>query len=447
MWRDSCAEHTARENHNRVRVVITLLVVGLILGAFILLGMPIYVALGGTALLLFLFSGESIGGFAQVIIDHLNSSSLVAIPFFVLATSFLEHGRAGRILVQLADIWLGWMRGGLGLACIFAGLAFSAISGSSTATALALGAILIPAMTDRKYPQDFAHGVVGASGTLGILIPPSIALIVYGYVTGSSVPRLFLAGVLPGLMQVALFALWVFFYGRRHNLSATRRHSWSEIAALHLQALPAISLPVIILGGIYGGIITVTEAAALAALVAMMISLLVYRDIPWSAIPKLITDSVTNTARIMFIVAMSFAFSHWIVASQLSQSLIEAVVSSDISIWQFLLTMNLVMLFLGMFLEVISVILITLPVILPVMMTLGINPVHYGIIVIVNMQIATITPPVGLTLFALSTTTNAPMAVIIRGIWPFILILLLSLVIVTIFPTLSLLLPDAAFSN
>jgi C4-dicarboxylate transporter DctM subunit len=424
----------------------TLLFAGALLFLLILAGLPIYVALGGTAVILFLVSGDSIGGVAQVVLDHLDSSSLIAIPYFVLATTFLEHGRAGRVLVELADVWTGWLKGGLGLACVFAALGFSAISGSSTATVIALGTILIPAMTQRGYPKDFAMGVVGASGTLGILIPPSIALIVYGYVTESSIPRLFLAGVIPGLVQVALFSVWVIWFGYRHNLTRDDRPDAQAVLRLHLEALPAIAIPVLILGGIYSGIVTVTEAAALAAVVSMCVGLFVYRDIKFSALLGLLTESITNTARIMLIVAMSFAFSHWIISSQVSQALLSAVVESEISAWKFLLLMNLVMLFLGIFLEVISVILITLPIILPVMLALGIDPIHYAVIVIVNMQIATITPPVGLTLFALSTTTRATMLEIIRGIWPFLLILLLSLVLVTVFPILSLMLPRVALT-
>lgn len=426
--------------------MLTLLTVGSLLAILIFLGIPIYVALGGSALILFLLSGDTVGGLAQVVLDHLNSSSLIAIPYFVLATTFLEHSRAGRVLVELADVWIGWVKGGLGLACVFAALGFSAISGSSTATVIALGAILIPAMTERAYPREFALGVVGASGTLGILIPPSIALIVYGYVTGSSVPRLFLAGVLPGLIQVALFSLWVIYFGRRNNLTSHLSPKRDAIARLHIDALPALAIPVLILGGIYSGIVTVTEAAALAAMISMCVALFIYRDVEWRSLLGLLTTSVTNTARIMFIVAMSFAFSHWIIASQVSETLLEAVVNSNIETWKFLLIMNLVMLFLGIFLEVISVILITLPIVLPIMLALGINPIHYAVIVIVNMQIATITPPVGLTLFALSSTTNASMAEIVRGIWPFVLILLLSLLLVTVFPSLSLLLPHYVLS-
>ncbi len=426
--------------------MLTLLGIGALLGVFILLGIPIYVALGGSALILFFVSGDTVGGLAQIILDHLNSSSLIAIPYFVLATTFLECSRAGRVLVELADVWTGWLKGGLGLACVFAALGFSAISGSSTATVIALGAILIPAMTERAYPREFALGVVGASGTLGILIPPSIALIVYGYVTGSSVPRLFLAGVLPGLIQVALFSVLVIYYGRRHNLTSHGRPDRRAILRLHIEALPALAIPVLILGGIYGGIVTVAEAASLAAIISMCAGLFVYRDIKWHSLMELLTKSITNTARIMFIVAMSFAFSHWIIASQVSETLLQAVVSSNISTWKFLLIMNIAMLFLGIFLEVISVILITLPIVLPIMLALGINPVHYAVIVIVNMQIATITPPVGLTLFALSTTSKASMAEIVRGIWPFALILLLSLLLVTVFPTLSLLLPNYVLS-
>lgn len=426
--------------------MLTLLATGALLAILIFVGIPIYVALGGAALILFGLSGDSVGGLAQVVLDHLNSSNLIAIPYFVLATTFLEHGRAGRVLVELADAWTGWLKGGLGLACVFAALGFSAISGSSTATVIALGAILIPAMTERAYPREFALGVVGASGTLGILIPPSIALIVYGYVTGSSVPRLFLAGVVPGLIQVGLFALWVIYFGRRHDLRSEARPKRADFVRLHIESLPALSMPVLVLGGIYSGIVTVSEAAALAAMISMCIGLFIYRDIKWRSLLALLTKSITNTARIMFIVAMSFAFSHWIISSQISKDLLEAVVSSDISAWKFLLVMNVVMLFLGIFLEVISVILITLPLVLPVMLALGINPIHYAVIVIVNMQIATITPPVGLTLFALSATTRASMAEIIRGIWPFLLILLLSLFVVTVFPSLSLMLPDYVLS-
>lgn len=424
----------------------TLVYAGALLFLTILAGLPIYAALGSTAIVLFLLSGDSIGGVVQVVLDHLDSSSLIAIPYFVLATTFLEHGRAGRVLVELADVWTGWLKGGLGLACVFAALGFSAISGSSTATVIALGTILIPAMIQRGYPKDFAMGVVGASGTLGILIPPSIALIVYGYVTESSIPRLFLAGVVPGLLQVALFSLWVIFFGYRNNLTRDKRPEAGAIFRLHIEALPALAIPVLILGGIYSGIVTVTEAAALAAVVSMCVGLFVYRDIKFDALLGLLTKSITNTARIMLIVAMSFAFSHWIISSQVSQTILAAVVEGDVPAWKFLVLMNLIMLFLGIFLEVISVILITLPVILPILLTLGIDPIHYAIIVIVNMQIATITPPVGLTLFALSTTTSASMLEIVRGIWPFLLILLLSLVLVTVWPGLSLLLPRLALS-
>ena len=183
------------------------------------------------------------------------------------------------------------------------------------------------------------------------------------------------------------------YFGRRHNLASHVRLDRKAIVRLHIEALPALAIPVLILGGIYSGIVTVTEAAALGAMLSMCVGLFIYRDIAWTSLLRLLTESVTNTARIMFIVAMSFAFSHWIIASQVSQSLLESVMGSDISVWKFLLMMNIVMLFLGIFLEVISVILITLPLVLPVILALGIDPIHYAIIVIVNMQIATITPP------------------------------------------------------
>lgn len=427
--------------------MVELLLIATALLLVIFFGFPIFVAIGLIGLALFFMEGHEVGAYAQIINDHLNSNTLTSIPFFIIATAFIEHGKAGRALIRLADAILGAIRGGLGLACIFAGMVFSAISGSSTATALALGAILIPAMSRRQYPSSFAHGVIGASGTLGILIPPSVALIVYGYVASTSVPRLFLGGILPALLQASLFAAWVLYSGTKTDLPQKKSITQSEFLQIFKEALPALAMPVLVLGGIYSGIVTVTEAAALAAILSMAVGLFIYKDCTVEEVPRIVRKGMETTARVMIIVAMSFGFSHWIISSELSKDLVEIAVSNDIKPWMFLLLMNLVMLLMGAFLEVISVILITLPIVYPMLGPLGIDPVHYAMIVIVNMQIATLTPPVGLTLFALSSTSDAPFSDIVKGVIPYIFLLLISLIVISAVPALSLTLPNLVFGG
>src|SRR5580658_8881430 len=224
-------------------------------------GMPIFLVLGLCAAVLYLASGEPLIGVAQVIIDHLNSPTLMSLPLFVMAATFMRHGGVAKALVDLSTAWLGGIRGALGLVTVVACSLFAAISGSSVATALAMGTILLPAMIERGYPRSFALGVVGASGTIGIVIPPSLALILYGIVAEQSVPRLFLAGVLPGLLQAAAFFLWVLYYARRRNFPAEPAMAMRERWWVTLRALPAMLVPVVVLGGIYGGFMTVTESA------------------------------------------------------------------------------------------------------------------------------------------------------------------------------------------
>src|SRR6201992_4282878 len=236
-------------------------------------GMPIFLVLGLCAAVLYVTSGEPLIGVTQVVIDHLNSPTLMSLPLFVMAAPFMRYGGVARALVDVSAAWLGGVRGSLGLVTVVACTLFAAISGSSVATALAMETILLPAMIEKGYPRSFALGVVGASGTIGIVIPPSLALILYGIVAEQSVPRLFLAGVLPGLLQAAVFFAWVWYDARRRKFPIEPSHPLAERIAVTIRALPALAVPAIVLVGIYGGIVTVTEAAALAAAVALFISL------------------------------------------------------------------------------------------------------------------------------------------------------------------------------
>src|SRR6201996_3933665 len=240
-------------------------------------GMPIFLVLGACATVLFLVSGEPLIGVVQVIVDNLNSSTLMSLPLFVMAAAFMRQGGVAKALVDVSIAWLGGIRGSLGLVTVGACTLFAAICGSSVATPLAMGTILLPAMIEKGYPRSFALGVIGASGTIGIVIPPSLALILYGIVAEQSVPRLFLAGILPGLLQAAVFFAWVWYDARRRNFPVEPALPLAERLRVTMRAFPALLVPIIVLVGIYGGIVTVTEAAAIAAAAALLVSLIFYR--------------------------------------------------------------------------------------------------------------------------------------------------------------------------
>jgi C4-dicarboxylate transporter DctM subunit len=322
---------------------------------------------------------------------------------------------------------------------------FAAICGSSVATALAMGTILIPAMIERKYDRPFALGVTAASGTLGILIPPSLPLILYAIIADESVPRLFLAGVVPGLLQASLFVLYVLWYGRRKNLAREPRRSPEEFRRVNIDALPALSLPVIIAVGIYGGWVTTTETAALAATVAMLISLFYYKGFKPSETLSVIGESIKNAGTIMIIIATALAFGHWITESGIPAALVQFIRDNGFTAWQFLLAINVMLIILGMFLEVASILLIAMPILIPVLKPLGIDPVHFAILVTVNMELALITAPVGLNLYVLATVSKTPLATVIRGVNPFLLLMIGLLAVVTYVPELSLWLPRLVY--
>src|SRR3979490_1630600 len=245
--------------------------------ALLAAGMPVFLVLGLCAGAMFLASGQPLVGAAQLVINELNSPTLMALPLFVMAAAFMRFGGVAKALVDLAAAWLGGLPGSLGLVTVVSCTLFAAICGSSVATALAMGTILIPAMLERGYPRSFALGVVGASGTIGIVIPPSLSLILYGLIAEQSVPRLFLAGILPGLLQAVMFFGWVFYYSYKYELPREPAVSRAELVRMSLNALPALCVPFIVMVGIYGGLMTVTEAAAVSATVALLVSLLFYR--------------------------------------------------------------------------------------------------------------------------------------------------------------------------
>ncbi len=324
---------------------------------------------------------------------------------------------------------------------------FAAICGSSVATAMAMGTILVPAMIERKYERSFATGVVGASGTLGILIPPSMAFIVYAIIAEQSVPRLFLAGLIPGLIQAALFIGWSVYYARKKDYPKAPPLPFDKFIRTNIKAIPALSLPVIVLGGIYGGFVTVTEAAALSALVSILISVFIYKGCTAREVIPIIAESIKRAGTIVFIIMMALAFGHWITSSGFTADLVRWVTENDVSGWQFLLLINVLMIFLGMFLENFAVLLVVVPIVLPLLKPLGIDPVHFAVVVTVNLELGLLTPPVGLNLFVLTSITKAPIKEVIQGTLPFIILMFFFLILVTYVPAISLWLPNYVFGS
>src|SRR5580658_545521 len=410
-------------------------------------GMPIFLVLGLCASVLYFASGEPLIGAAQVIIDHLNSPTLMSLPLFVMAATFMRHGGVAKALVELSTAWIGGVRGSLGLVAVVACTLFAAICGSSVATALAMGTILLPAMIERGYPRSFALGVIGASGTIGIVIPPSLALILYGIVADQSVPRLFLAGILPGLLQAAAFFAWVWYDARRRNFPIEPALPLGDRIIVTIRALPALLVPFIVLIGIYGGIVTVTEAAAIAAAAALLVSLVFYRGFHWTATLSVIADALRSAGTIMLIVATALVFGHWMTQSGVPARLVIWTLAHNLATWQFLLAINILLLVLGCFLEVVAALLLVIPILAPALIPLGVDPVHFSIIFTHNMEIALIHPPVGLNLYVLATISTAPVGEVIRGILPFLILLLIVLMIITYVPALTMWLPQLVYGN
>ncbi|MEN0001607.1 MAG: TRAP transporter large permease [Pseudomonadota bacterium] len=417
-------------------------------GLFLVLlfsGLAIYLALGLSAILAWYVEGIPLVAFSQFFADHLNTPKFVAVPMFVIAATFMERGRISNVLVDFALSIFGSLRGALAYVSIAATAIFAAISGSSVATALAMGKSLIPQMRARGYPDTFTTGTIGAAATLGILIPPSLPMIIYALVVEESVPRLFLAGVVPGLIQVALFMLYVRWRGR--NMPAEGAFDLAKVRRASARAIPGLTMPMVVFGGIYSGLLTVNEAASAAAAMAIIISWLFYRTVTAGDIPFLLSDSFRETAKIMIIILAALALAHWLIGQGVARSLADYLNNSGLTAIQVLLIANVIMFFLGMFLEVISVILIFVPLLVLTLDTMGIDKVHFGIVVIINMELALLTPPIGLNLFVLSGISGVPIKQVMRGMIPYALLMFCLLMLVTLVPEISLFLPNLVYGS
>jgi C4-dicarboxylate transporter DctM subunit len=410
------------------------------------LGMPIAMSLGLASLLtILLFAHDSMASLVLKFYQTMEQFTLLAIPFFILAGNFLTTGGVAKRMIDFAVSTVGHLPGGLAIASVMACMLFAAVSGSSPATVVAIGSIVIAGMVRIGYSQDFATGIIVNAGTLGILIPPSIVMVVYAAATESSVGRLFIAGIIPGVLLGVALMVAIYIVARLRNLPRQPRVPMLQRLAAFREAMWGLLLIVIVLGGIYGGVFTPTEAAAVAAVYAFVTAVFVYRDLKLSDVPKVLTDSGRITVMLMFIIANAFLFAHVLTTEQIPQSIARALVEAGLAPWQFLVVVNVMLLIAGNFMEPSAIILILAPIVFPIAVKLGIDPIHLGIIMVVNMEIGMVTPPVGLNLFVASGITGMSILSVVRASLPWLAILLLFLVVVTYIPEISTFLPNALF--
>ena len=413
---------------------------------FLLAGVPVAMSLGlSSAIVMVLMTDQSMMSLALKFAHTMKVYPLLAIPFFILAGTLMSTGGVAKRMITFAIATVGHFRGGLAMASVLACMLFAAVSGSSPATVLAIGPIVIGAMIKSGYSKKFAAGVICNAGTLGILIPPSIVMVVYASVTQTSVGKLFMAGVIPGLLLTLMMMLAIYFVTRKMDIEYSPRASFKEVLRSGREALWGLMLVIIIMGGIYAGVFTPTEAAAVAAVYAFIVVVFIYKDLKLVEIPKVLTESAKLTVTLMFIIANAYVFAFVLTTEQIPQSAAEMILSSGLSPWMFLLVVNLLLLVAGNFIDPTSVILIVVPIIFPIAMKLGIDPIHLGIILVINMEIGLVTPPVGLNLFVTSGVTGLTLVEMIHAALPWLLLLLTALMLITYVPIISTFLPELMF--
>ncbi len=431
------------------------LIFGLLL-ALMLTGMPVSIALGLTVLtFLFTMTQVPIEAVALKLFTGIENFEIMAIPFFILAGNFLTHGGVARRMIAFARTMIGHWPGGLGIAATLAAALFSAVSGSSPATVVAIGSIMLPAMLAIGYPRRFSAGIIVTGGALGNLIPPSIIMVLYSVATSgaiylgpdgqrvssASVGQLFIAGVLPGMVLAVMLSATTWYRAWRGGYKRVPRASWAERWRAFVDSAWGISLILVVLGGIYAGWFTPTEAAAVSAVYAFFIEMVIYKDLSWKNVPKVLLASANMSAMILYIVTNAVLFSFLMTSEQIPQAMADWITSSGISWITFLLLVNLLLLLAGNVMEPSSITLIMAPILFPIAVKLGIDPVHFGIILVVNMEIGMCHPPIGLNLFVASGIAKMGMTELSIAVLPWLITLLVFLGLVTYIPEMSLWLP------
>lgn len=412
----------------------------------VILGTPIAICLGAaTFTTLMLFTDISPIEVSAMMFEKIEHYSLMAIPMFILAGNLLSKGSAATRIIEFAKSIVGHLPGGLPISAIFASIIFAAVSGSSPATVVAIGSIMFGAIMQAGYPKKYAVGTIATAGSLGILIPPSIVLIVYGVTAEVSIGKLFMAGVVPGIMLGVMMMVVTYIGARRLGFKRTEPAPFKERLKKMKDASWGLMTIVIVIGGIYGGIFTPTEAAAVACIWAFIISVFVYRDIKLPDFWSVSLESAKTTAMIMFIIANAMLFAHFLTIENIPQAITTALVEANVNKYMFLVAVNLLLILAGSFMEPSAIIMIMVPLLLPVAVALGIDPIHFGIIITVNMELGMVSPPVGLNLFVTSGLTGMSIKDVIVAAFPWTLTILVGLLLVTYIPEISLFLPNLMY--
>ncbi|SEL84385.1 C4-dicarboxylate transporter, DctM subunit [Roseateles sp. YR242] len=434
------------------------LIIFSLLVLLMLTGMPISISLGLTVLTyLFTMTQVPIESVALKLFTGIEKFEIMAVPFFILAGNFLTHGGVARRIIHFASTMIGHWYGGLGLAGVLACAMFAAISGSSVATVVAVGSIILPAMTKQGYPKQFGAGVVTTSGALGILFPPSINLVMFSIATAgmsatgphgemvgtASVGQLFMAGVVPGLVLSVLLGVTTWYRAKKYDYPRMPRASWGERFQAFRESFWGLMLIVVVIGGIYSGKFTPTEAAAVAAVYAFIISVFVYKDMGLKDVPRVLLKAAAMSSMLLYIITNAVLFSFLMASEQIPQTMAAWMSAQGFGLVVFLLLVNIILLGAGNFMDPAAIVLIMAPILFPVAAKLGVDPVHLGILMAVNMEVGLCHPPVGLNLYVASGITKMGITELTMAVWPWLLTMLGFLVVVTYWPALSLMLPRA----
>jgi len=419
-------------------LIFTLLVV------LMLTGMPISISLGLTVLtFLYTMTQVPIESVALKLFTGIEKFEIMAIPFFILAGNFLTHGGVAKRMIKFATSMVGHWHGGLGLGGVLACALFAAVSGSSPATVVAIGSILMPAMVKAGFPKRFGAGVITTSGALGILIPPSIVMVMYSVSTNTSVGALFIAGVIPGIVLATMLGLTTWYRAWKNDYPRQPRATWPERFKAMRDSIWGLLLIVIVMGGIYTGLFTPTEAAAMSAVWAFIAAVFIYKDIGLRDVPRVLLSSANMSAMLLYIITNAVLFSFLMTHENIPQAMADAMIGTGVGVIGFLLIANVLLLAAGNFMEPSSIVLILAPILFPIATKLGIDPIHFGILMVVNMEVGMCHPPVGLNLYVSSGITKMGITELTVATWPWLLTMLVFLVMVTYWPPMSIWLPKA----
>ena len=414
-------------------------VLGILPVVLLLAGFPIYlVLLSSCAAALLFFMNVPLSVVHQTLFGSIDAFALLAVPFFIYAGELMGRGSVAQRLVDVVQAGVGNVRGSLGVTTVGTSAIFGAISGVSAATVATVGRIMVPAMQRERYPEHFAAGLITAVGAIDIIIPPSVPMIIYGLAAQESVPRLYAAGIFPGLLIAAMLTLYVMWYARRAGIAGGPAFSLSRFARALRRGMWALGAPVIILGGIYGGLFSPTEAAAVACVYAALVTRLIYREVTWKEILDAAGSTVFFTSQILIVVACASVFAWLLTVNQVPATLVGWIEGMKLAPWMILFALNVLLLVVGCFIDPLSAILILTPLLIPVVKAAGIDTVHFGIILTVNLAIGLFHPPFGINIFVAQSVLNLKLPVIYRGIVPFIFIYLAALALITYVPAISL---------